>query len=176
MESQKAIRYVRHVLGEGNYGYVLRKYVDRSYWDYLFPEEGKGIVVEEITDFNYSRCFGFMFMEDIGIKGSFFKGDSTDLVREKGQLEFISLKISGISPFYTIKKAQYEPIGDRLDITYLEVFKNQLLEDKYQSLMVELEAKKIWQVTFEDLNIRLDNVPLEEYSAEQVTYYSLLFE
>ncbi len=176
MESQKAIRYVKRVLGGGNYGYALRKYVDLGFWDDTISKNMIGLVLEHTTEFSYSRCFAYMFMEDIGLEYSFFSGKSNKQIIERGYLEFISLKISGISPFYRIVKAQYVPEGDRLKIAYLETFQNNLLEEKYKELKLQLEKQKLWQVTYEELNIPLEDVPLENYDSDNITYYTLLFE
>lgn len=176
MENQKAIRYVKNVLGGGNYGYALRKYVDLGFWDKTISNNMSGLVLEHTTEFSYSRCFAYIFMEDIKLKHPFFSSESNGEIIERGYLEIISLKISGISPFYTIEKAQYVPDGDRLSITYINSFQNKLLDEKYRELQLQLEKQKMWQVTYDELNIPLEGVSLENYDSDNITYFTLLFE
>ncbi|WP_211272883.1 hypothetical protein, partial [Enterococcus termitis] len=63
--NERAINFVNRSLKEGDYGYVLRKYVYSDEWDEHLLKNMEGIVFEPSGGFDYTRCFSYMFMEDI---------------------------------------------------------------------------------------------------------------
>ena len=175
--SMKAIQTTDYRLKEGSiFGYTLMKYVSPDYWDNIIKPANKEMVFENLTDYNYSRCFSYMFMEDIHLKSPFFTKEATQEVIKRGYIELISLKISIISPFYTIDRAMYQADGERLKINYIEEFKNEILEKKYQELKRVVEAEDYYLVDPDDLRIPLENVPIENVEPENVTYGRYLFE
>ncbi|MFD2306075.1 hypothetical protein ACWOC9_03560 [Enterococcus termitis] len=176
--NERAINFVNRSLKEGDYGYVLRKYVYSDEWDEHLLKNMEGIVFEPSGGFDYTRCFSYMFMEDIKLKNSFFSDKSTKEIMERGYIEYIGLKISAISPFFTIRKAQYQnpKEGITFDIVDLTEFKNKKLEKKYTELIEVLTEQKLILVDREELKkIPLD-IPLENYEPEEVNYLSYLFE
>lgn len=176
--NDRAINFVSRSLKEGDYGYVLRKYVYSDEWDEHLLKNMEGIVFEPSGGFDYTRCFSYYFMEDIKLKNSFFSDKSTKEIMERGYIEFISLKISAISPFFIIEKAQYQKPkeGQTLDIVNLKEFKNQTLEKKYSELIEVLGEQKQILVDREELKKIPLNIPLENYEPENVNCLSFLFE
>ncbi|MHC5216383.1 hypothetical protein ACYSNR_06925 [Enterococcus sp. LJL128] len=147
MENNQAIKFVDNSLSIGDYGYVLRRYIYHNEWDKHVLKNIANLIFKPMTNFNYSRCFSYMFMEDIDLKQPFFAKGTREAVAERGYIEFISLKISAISPVFYIEKAQYEPHEDgikhSLNIRELSQFKNTYLEEKYEELIHVLEKEEL---------------------------------
>lgn len=175
MESKRAIDFVKRTLGEGDYGYTLRNYLKNDTLDYLLLDNMEGITFIHMTDFNYGRCFAYMFMEDIQLSQSFFTPKAREEVIQRGYIEFISLKISAISPFFYIDKAKYVPEDGKLKIILLDQFKNEKLENKFADILIKLD-EKFDRVNPDDLRIPLEGVRLENVELEDVTYGRYLFE
>ncbi|WP_211272294.1 hypothetical protein [Enterococcus rivorum] len=176
--NEQAINFVKRSLKEGDYGYVLRKYVYSDEWDEHLLKNMEGIVFKPSGSFDYTRCFSYMFMEDIKLSNPFFTIEAKNEVMERGYIEYIGLKISAISPFFTLRKAQYQKPkeGITLDIIDLTEFKNKKLEKKYTELIEVLTEQKLILVNREELKKVPLDIPLENYEPEEVTYLSYLFE
>ncbi|OJG96713.1 hypothetical protein RV18_GL001919 [Enterococcus termitis] len=112
------------------------------------------------------------------MENSFFSDGATREIMERGYIEFISLQISAISPFFIIEKAQYQKSkeGISLDLTDLTEFKNEKLEKKYEELIVVLTKQKLVLVNEKELKKVPLDIPLENYEPEEVNYASYLFE
>ncbi|MHC5216385.1 hypothetical protein ACYSNR_06935 [Enterococcus sp. LJL128] len=175
MKSNLAMDFVKRTLKEGDYGYTLRNYLKIDTLDYLLLEDMDDITFLHMTDFNYGRCFAYMFMEDIHLSQNFFTVKAREEVIERGFIEFISLKISAIGPFFYIDKAMYVPEGNKLKITLLDQFKNNRMEEKFENLLLCLD-EKFDRVNPDDLRIPLKGIPLENVEPDDVTYGRYLFE
>jgi hypothetical protein len=176
MKSKQAIEFVNRTLKEGVYGYTLRKYVNIDTWDHILINNLDGIKFVQMTDFNYSRCFSYYFMEDIELKQDFFSPEAKKEVINRGYIEFINLSISAISSFYIIEKAKYVADGDKLKIEDIDEFSNVVLKKKFEELKLKISEENFMLVNSDELRIPLKNVPLDDYEADQVTYFSYLFE
>lgn len=176
--TEHAINFVNRSLKEGNYGYVLRKYVKGNQWDSYLLNHMEEIIFKPMTSFEYSRCFSYYFMEDIQLSKPFFTLEAKNEVIKRGYIEFINLQISAISPFFIIEKAQYQKPeeGITLDIIDLTEFKNKKLDKKYTELIEVLTERKLILVDREELKKIPLNIPLEDYEPEEVNYASYLFE
>jgi hypothetical protein len=176
--NERAINFVNRRLKEGDYGYVLRKYVYSDEWDEHLLNNMEGIIFKSMTSFEYRRCFSYYFMEDIQLSRPFFTLEAKNEVMERGYIEFINLQISAISPFFIIEKAQYQKPkeGITLDIVDLTEFKNKKLEKKYTELIEVLTEQKLILVDREELKKVPLDIPLENYEPEEVNYASYLFE
>ncbi|MBP1046604.1 hypothetical protein I6N96_09920 [Enterococcus sp. BWM-S5] len=175
MKSKLAIDFVNRTLNEGDYGYTLRNYLKIDTLDYLLLDNMDGITFLHMTDFNYGRCFAYMFMEDIQLSKSFFTVKAREEVIQRGYIEFISLKISAISPFFYMDKAMYIPEEGKLRIVLLDQFKNEKLEEKFSNILLNLD-EKFDRVDPDDLRIPLEGVRLENVEPEDVTIGRYLFE
>lgn len=177
-KTKEAIDFVSRSLKEGDYGYVLRKYIKGSEWNAHLLNNMDGIIFEPMSSFDYTRCFSYYFMEDINLSEPFFSQEAKKEVMERGYIEFINLQISAISPFFIIEKAQYQTPkeGITLDIIDLTEFKNKKLEKKYTELIEVLTEQKLILVNREELKKVPLDIPLENYEPEEVTYLSYLFE
>ncbi|MHC5216382.1 hypothetical protein ACYSNR_06920 [Enterococcus sp. LJL128] len=120
--------------------------------------------------------FHYYFFEDIQLHHPFFSEKANKEIITRGYIEFISLKISAIAPFYYINKAMYSGATVPLDITYLEQFKNNNLEKKYHSIKEVMMTHTIHEVDDTDLTERLPSVKLDDYDVGEVTYKNYLFE
>lgn len=176
--TERAINFVNRSLKEGDYGYVLRKYVKGNQWNSYLLNGMEGIVFKPMTSFEYTRCFSYYFIEDIQLENSFFSDGATREIMERGYIEFINLQISAISPFFIIEKAQYQKPkeGITLDIIDLTEFKNKKLEKKYTELIEVLTEQKLILVDREELKKVPLDIPLEDYEPEEVNCLSYLFE
>ncbi|MFD2306074.1 hypothetical protein ACWOC9_03565 [Enterococcus termitis] len=176
--NERAINFVNRSLKDGDYGYVLRKYVKGNQWNSYLLNNMEGIVFKPMTSFEYARCFSYYFIEDIKLENSFFSDGATREIMERGYIEFISLQISAISPFFIIEKAQYQKSkeGISLDLTDLTEFKNEKLEKKYEELIVVLTKQKLVLVNKKELKKVPLDIPLEDYEPEEVNCLSYLFE
>lgn len=90
--SKKAIQNVDKKLSEGVYGYVLAKYVPTGFWTDLLLCDTKGLIGENTTDFNYSRCFTYRFFEDIKTQQNFYIREARKEVIARGYLELFYTK------------------------------------------------------------------------------------
>jgi hypothetical protein len=176
--NERAINFVNRRLKDGDYGYVLRKYVKGNQWNSYLLNGMEGIIFKPMTSFEYSRCFSYYFMEDIQLSKPFFTLEAKNEVMERGYIEFISLQISAISPFFIIEKAQYQKSkeGISLDLIDLIEFKNEKLEKKYEELIVVLTKQKLILVNEKELKKVPLDIPLEVYEPEEVNCLSYLFE
>lgn len=176
--TERAINFVNRSLKEGDYGYVLRKYVKGNQWNSYLLNKMEGIIFKPMTSFEYSRCFSYYFMEDIQLSKPFFTLEAKNEVMERGYIEFVNLQISAISPFFIIEKAQYQKPkeGITLDIVDLTEFKNKKLEKKYTELIEVLTEQKLILVDREELKKVPLDIPLENYEPEEVNCLSYLFE
>ncbi|MCA5011789.1 MULTISPECIES: hypothetical protein [unclassified Enterococcus] len=176
MENKEAINFVKRSLNVGDYGYTLRKYIKPDIWDAVLFSELQNLTVERMTDFNYSRCFSYYILEDLELKNPFFSEKATNEIMDRGYIEFISLKISAISPFFYLERAMYSKGKEKLELAHIKKFRNSLLEKEMVRIQNKLEQHDLFRIDPSELKLKLPNIPLEDYEVDQVTYFSYLFE
>ena len=136
-----------------------------------------GLIGENATDFNYSRCFTYRFFEDIKTQQNFYIREARKEVIDRGYLELFYVKISAFGPYYFIQRAKYIPAGDKLKLIRISECQNQELEAKILEVKAKLDQAEQRQINPEELNVPLKHyIPLEDYEPEQVTYVSFLFD
>lgn len=172
-----AIFIVDDRLKTGNcYAHTLLKYVPNNYWDTYLSIETEDLIIENITDFNYSRCFHYYFIEDIELQHPFFSKEADDEIIARGYVEFISLRISAIAPFYSIEKAMYNGNEIPLNLTKLSEFQNRDLEKHFISIKKVMRDNNIHEVNVNQLDGILADVELEDYEQGEARYKNYLFE
>ncbi|MCM3698614.1 hypothetical protein [Paenibacillus macerans] len=101
------IKVIENVYKNGDLSFLLSTYVDRDYYLHNFKELFVGKHIENMTDFNYSKCFSFCInLSDIDspIGSQQFE----QFISENGNVYRVDVQMSLIAPYALVKYLKYE--------------------------------------------------------------------
>ncbi|MEC0233843.1 hypothetical protein P4H71_05680 [Paenibacillus kribbensis] len=107
------IRVTENVYNNGNLSFLLSSYVDRDYYLQNFRELFVGKHIENMTDFNYSKCFSICInLSDIDspIGSQQFE----QYITENGNVYRVDVQMSVIAPYAVVKHLKYEIKDNRV--------------------------------------------------------------
>lgn len=169
----KSILQTIEQLYNGDFGYILMNYVDKNIWFNKMTQEMKELHVENLTDFNYSKCF------TLYITSSTHPEVSTDefieYISQHTYLNGLLVYISAIGPFAAIKYVRYEyvdgNVGMREQYEPFDKETEQISKDVFNLL----DSRGIRVLEKNILDIEVPNISLE-LKEENVTIFHCLFE
>lgn len=80
---QNILNTIEELYHSGDFGYVLFNYVDTNIWANKFNLEFKDIQVDNLTDFNYSKCFTLYIQYSELTKMKFGTDEFSSYIKEK---------------------------------------------------------------------------------------------
>ena len=87
--------------------YLLNKYVDPKYWVYELQSCFSVEHIDNLTDFNYARCFTYAINEGGG-KLSVRDSGFEEFVVNRGELNRVHVFISALAPYVVFKFVRYD--------------------------------------------------------------------
>jgi len=157
-----------------DYTYFLNTYLEKGYWTEKIREHFHVRNVDNLTDFNYSKCFTYILnINDEPL----FAGEKAmhDYIVTEGKLYRFEILISVLGPYVAYRYFKYYADNGSINLhssslpyeNNQKVFGNSLIEFcKNESLRIVLE---------EDLRKTIDGVSLE-LAEEPVSIYNFFFE
>jgi hypothetical protein len=92
------INKIIRVYTEGNLSYILNKYIDKNYWNEQLKLYFGELYIENMTDFNYSKCFTFgINISDVKAKLS--DDQFEEYLKKNSYLYRIEIQISLLGPY-----------------------------------------------------------------------------
>ncbi|MCY7855125.1 hypothetical protein [Bacillus sonorensis] len=172
---QTVLNTIEELYHNGDFGYVLFNYVDTEVWSEKFINEIKEIYVDNLTDFNYSKCFTLFIQPSMNPKLKIGTNEFNSFIKENGYLTGILVYISAIAPYASIKYIKYEHAENEIEIKEQYQPFDESTKQIANKIINYLEKENI-QILQEDLlEITVPNISLE-LKEEDVTIFNCLFE
>lgn len=157
-----------------DYRYILSTYVDTSYWIDSAKDYFQGMYIENLTDFNYSRCFTiYINISDINSKTGTKKFN--EFIKEKLSLYRIQIQISAIAPYALYKFIKYEFKDGEVNMkeSFIPFLEEHCYIEKIVTEFLNKSGLTILDKTL--LSIEIPNISMEMRKSN-VTIYHYLFE
>ncbi|MEB9166181.1 hypothetical protein P4H78_30395, partial [Bacillus cereus] len=103
--SDEILKVVNKLYKQGDFQYVLGKFVDKHFWDGEINKISN-INVDNITDFSYSSCFSYILLP-LDVKFRFGSVEFSEYVRKQSEINCVMLMISAIAPYAVVKYLRY---------------------------------------------------------------------
>lgn len=169
------INEVMKLRNKGDYLYILRQYVKRTFWSEVFSEYLKDYFIDELTDFNYSTCFT-LCVNISDIKETFTSDKFSEYLKNNDVFS-INVQISVIAPYAVLRyqKRSYslKSLNSKLEFSDKPYVKEQ--EDVYLTIKKILESYNINILDSKLLSIEIPDIKLEMRDSH-VQVYHCLFE
>ncbi|ENQ3105775.1 hypothetical protein ACEOWJ_001762 [Bacillus cereus] len=172
---QKVLNTIEELYHCGDFGYVLHNYVDTNVWTNKFIHEIKDIHIDNLTDFNYSKCFTVYIQSSIHPRLQIGTAKFNSYIRENVYLNGVLVYISAIAPYAAIKYIKYEYVED--DVEMQEQYEpfDETTKQIGNEILKYLESEGIQLLEKNVLEIEIPNISLE-LREENVTVFHCLFE
>lgn len=158
------------------FSYILNTYVSSKGWMDLISNQINYGVLYNATEYNYSRCFSFLILENIKLPGGLYSNEAKKFIIERGRFDTLSIQISAIAPCAIVERRRYVPNGNKLEYPIIEKFNNEEFEQTYEAILTLLKEKEISVLSRKELEQPLKGVKVENIEDEDVTYLNYLFE
>ncbi|MFO7529507.1 MAG: hypothetical protein R6W86_11980 [Marinobacter sp.] len=158
---------------EHSISYLLEKYIEKNFWvnelcNWFCVEN-----IDNLTDFNYSRCFNYAINEG-GLELFVGKNGFTDYVMEKGALNRVHVMISALAPYVAYQMVRYERRGDSIVMESGE--KNYEWRERVNSSVIGLcKSNNLLMIGDKDLQRIVEGVSLELHGPGP-SVFNILFE
>ncbi|OAT72583.1 hypothetical protein [Parageobacillus thermoglucosidasius] len=172
---QNVLNTIEQLYHYGDFGYVLLNYVDTNVWANKITHQIKGINVENLTDFNYSKCFTLYIIPSIHPKIKIGTDKFREYIREHTYLNGLLVYISAIAPFAAIKYTRYEYVDGEIEMQEQYQPFDEETERIGKDILKLLENEGIQILEKSLLEIEVPNISLE-LREEEVTVFHCLFE
>jgi hypothetical protein len=153
--------------------YLLTKYIDRNYWVNELQRCLSVINVDNLTDFNYSKCFTYSINEgDLGL----YLGEKNfnDYIIANGSLNIVHVMVSALGPYVVYKPVMYEYKNGKIILESIDT-ESEWLKHVDISMAVFCKRNNLFLVNDVDLRKTIDNVSLELHGPNP-SVYNFLFE
>lgn len=101
------MKVIENVYKNGDLSFLLSSYVDQDYYLQSFNELFVGNHIENMTDFNYSKCFS-MCINLSDINSPIGSQQFDQFIAENGSVYRVDVQISAIAPYAMVKYLKYE--------------------------------------------------------------------
>ncbi|MBP2000009.1 hypothetical protein J2Z69_001028 [Paenibacillus shirakamiensis] len=165
---------IEGIYKNGDLGYILSKYIDRDYWNHdLYRIEG--LEFDNLTDFNYAKCFSYFIYQSVGTKLTIGDRDLDNYVKTNLELHGMLFYISLVAPYVSVQYVRY--FYDNGDINLEENETNAKKETQQLGVKILglLNEKGITHLTKDILEIVVPSVSLE-LKEKNPTIFHCLFE
>ncbi|MEI4803807.1 hypothetical protein WAZ07_21715 [Bacillus sp. FJAT-51639] len=172
---QKVLNTIEGLYHCGDFGYVLLNYIDTNVWTNKFTHEIRDIHIDNLTDFNYSKCFTLYIQSSVQPRLQIGTDKFNSYIRENFYLNGLLVYISAIAPYAAIKYIKYEYVeGDVEMQEQYEPF-DETTKQIGNEILKYLENEGIQLLEKNLLEIKIPNISLE-LREEKVTVFHCLFE
>lgn len=166
---------INRLYGNGDFQYILAKYIDKEYWVSEFNDREEQIFVDNLTDFSYSTCFSHFIQSSLSPNFRIGTDEFNNYLKGKHEITGVIVLISVIAPYSVVKyvRYNYNDGAVQLDEAY-SPFNNEI--ERIGTRIVEILRNNGIQTLDETiLNIVVPNISLE-LKEEDVTIFNCLFE
>ncbi|MCD7034559.1 hypothetical protein LRR81_09935 [Metabacillus sp. GX 13764] len=169
------LKIIQDLYQKPDYSYTLLNYVDRDYWKDKLLTNMKATHIDNLTDFNYSKCFTLFICSDYYPKINLGSDELSEYLKNHSFLDGIMLYISAIAPFAAIKFFRYKDIESNVQL--IELPHPPLEESKtiYKQLISLLNENNLEILQGETLALKVNEISLELEEGE-LTVFQCLFE
>jgi hypothetical protein len=171
---QKILDDINKIYKNGYVEYILNKYVNRDYWISNLKKAFPNNHIENLTDFNYSKCFT-MCVNISEIDTNIGTDEFDKYIKTEGFLDRLQIQISILGPYATFKYIRYECIDNKN--VYNDSYKPYI--EKYSfvgdNVAELLYLNNLMLLDESILSIEVPDIVLE-LREENVTVYNCLFE
>ncbi|HFU7077630.1 TPA: hypothetical protein ACGN80_004514 [Bacillus cereus] len=171
--SDEILKVVNKLYKQGDFQYVLGKFVDKHFWDGEINKISN-INVDNITDFSYSSCFSYILLP-LDVKFRFGSVEFSEYVRKQSEINCVMLMISAISPYAVVKYLRYRYTNGTIELVEESSPYNDESKKIGSSILKLLDSNGIKNLDKETLSIEVEDVSLE-LKETGVTIYNCLFE
>ena len=165
--SDEILKVVNKLYKQGDFQYVLGKFVDKHFWDGEINKISN-INVDNITDFSYSTCFSYILLP-LDVKFRFGSVEFSEYVRKQSEM------ISAIAPYAVVKYLRYRYTNGTIELVEESSPYNDESKKIGSSILKLLDSNGIKNLDKETLSIEVEDVSLE-LKETGVTIYNCLFE
>lgn len=171
---EKVLHDINRIYKNGYVEYILYKYIRKDYWYLSLKEYFPNSTIENLTDFNYSKCFT-MCINISCTKAHIGTSEFGEYIKTNDSLDRVQLQISVLAPYATIKYVRYKLIDGK--ITYSDSLKPYKEKDSLlgNKIIEFLKINNLIVLGEDILSLQVPQVGLE-LRKENVTVYHCLFE
>ncbi|MGC4377584.1 hypothetical protein WD019_11680 [Fictibacillus sp. Mic-4] len=175
---EKIVNEIQNLFHNADFGHVLLNYVDTDIWFKKISSHLNGpYLIENLTDFNYSRCFTTFLFREFESEIKLWTDDFKEYVKQRSYVEGLAIYISVIAPYSSIIPFRYEYINGEIKMKELGNSSNKTLVSAKQEILKLLNREGIQILDKEILEIKIPNISLELYEDEdEVSIFNCLFE
>ncbi len=170
---ERVNKSVAEFTGRYSLSYLLGKYVDKNFWLSDLRRCFSVANVDNLTDFNYSRCFNYAINEgdpELYVGGQ----DFNEYVVERGMLDRVHVMVSTLAPFVVYKYVRYEHRNGQIILRSgagSEEWKN-----KVETAISDFcNVNNLLVVSDDELRKTVDGISLELHGPNP-TVFNVLFE
>ncbi|MEI4615898.1 hypothetical protein [Bacillus cereus] len=171
--SDEILKVVNKLYKQGDFQYVLGKFVDKHFWDGEINKISN-INVDNITGFSYSTCFSYILLP-LDVKFCFGSVEFSEYVRKQSEINCVMLMISAIAPYAVVKYLRYRYTNGTIELVEESSPYNDESKKIGSSILKLLDSNGIKNLDKETLSIEVEDVSLE-LKETGVTIYNCLFE
>ena len=154
----------------GDYEYVISKYIKKNYWINKVKNAIKERYSYDMTDFNYGTCFS-VWINISNTNAEVGTDAFREFLNKNSELTVMNIQISAIASYYIIRYLRYCDKNLKSSF-YSSEYIEKYIEKKVVTL-IEMEYNK--RLYEKELNIIISDVKLE-LKEENVTIFNCLFE
>ncbi|MBA4603756.1 hypothetical protein [Thermoactinomyces mirandus] len=159
----------------GDFGHVLLNYVNVHVWAKKIAHHIKNINIDNLTDFNYSKCFTLYITPSFHPKIEIGTDEFSSYIRKCTYLNGLMVYISAIAPFAAIKYVKYEYIDGEIVVQEQYQPYDEKTGEIGKDILKLLEDHRIKVLGRKLLETVVPNVSLE-LRKKEVTVFHCLFE
>ncbi|WP_322908149.1 hypothetical protein [Paenibacillus campi] len=174
MTLNNIIKIIKNIYESGNLSFLLSTYVDKDHYIHDFKKIFADYYVENMTDFNYSKCFNICInFSDIDC--SLASQEFEDLISETGSLYRLEVQLSVIAPYALIKYLKYYKIDKTIEVRSSNVpfLPNQSNADK---IIKQFLQEKCYSLLNDDILTQAVSGVKLELQEGTPSVYNCLFE
>lgn len=160
---------------QGDFQYILAKYIDRDYWFDTFNDKVDQIFIDNMTDFNYSTCFSYFIQSTLFPVFTIGNNKLTDYLKEGNESMGVMVLISVIAPYAVIKYSRYTYTNGAVQLHEAYSPLNHETKRIGESIQNILHNSGIQALDENILNVTVPDISLE-LKEENVTIFNCLFE
>lgn len=153
--------------------YLLMRYIDRNYWVEELQRCLSVMNVDNLTDFNYSKCFTYAINEG-DLQLYIGKKEFNEYVARHGVLNRVHVMVSTLGPYAVYKPVKYL-YKNGIVLLESSIVESEWLENLEIAVIDFCKKNDLFLVSDVDLKRTVEGISLELHGPNP-SVYNLLFE
>lgn len=154
--------------------YLLHRYVDPKYWARELQTCFSVEHFDNLTDFNYARCFTYAINEG-GIKLSVSESDFKEFVAKRGELIRLHVLVSALAPYVVYKFVRYDHKDGNLRLEVIKSDGGGWYKQMEVAIFEFCQRNDLLFIADDKLKEPIKGMSLELHG-EEATVFNFLFE